>query len=261
MELDGYVIARGPEGELTLTRARPPFDWRIVPRVFAGATIALPVALSFVDQGSALMACFFGALLTPFAFLMVASLYGESPTLIEVRRRLVIGELGPNGQRMVRVDERTWPAGEGASVVVGERHHSPKNGPSFKSYSVLFALPDAIVELACGREQRANAQAVAAMFCNALREPPGEAVRVYSRQALDGDAAFVFLGIFAAMLTLGAPCGMSALGLQPTCLLFVLTGFWVWGVSWLASLAMRAEVKSSGPELLRATRSTSRRSN
>ena len=252
MELAGYTVTRGPEAELTLARTRTPFDWQVVPRAFAVASIALPLALSFVSEDNALLASFFGAMVTPYAFLMVANAYAESPTLIDIRHRLVIGD--SDGKRIVRIDDRTWPAAAGVTVVVGERHHSPKHGPSYKSYSVLFALPDAIVEFHCGREMAANAQALAAMLRAALREPQQERVRVHSRRTHDGDAALAFLGIGAVLLALGAPIRASALGLSPQRLLVGLTGFWVWAVSWAAARAMRAAVKSAGPELLRAVK-------
>lgn len=253
MELAGYTIERGSEGEITLTRAKPPFDWRVLPVVLAGVSIVVPFALSFVSGDASWYAGFFAWLATPFVFLMVSSAYAAHPTLLEIARRMVLGETGPNGQRMVRVDERTWPAGEGVDVLVCERHVSPKNGPSYKIDGVLVVLPDAVVELTCGREKKEQAKQLQHQLCAALAVEPPKGV-LWRQTPEDAELVFVFVGIAAVMLAFAPPIASTFVELPHPRALILGTGVWTALIAWASSRIMGAMLRRSGPALLAAAK-------
>jgi len=255
--LDGYAASRGPKGEAVLTRTARRLDGRVVAALFGGVSLVLPAALSVVAPIAATSVTLVFGLVALAVILGGAVASQEPPTVLAIRRRLVIGEVGPDGQLLVRVDDRAWPLREGVYVLVARRIIPRKHDGSYYVYGVILALPDAFVELAYGRKAED-----AKNLRDWLWEPTGERPleRVHSQDQDEVALAFVVVGIATLMvgillivfpvLALSDKAGVAG----HARLALVLSGPWIAAIGGGAWMAVRWAARMSRPHVLHKAR-------
>jgi hypothetical protein len=249
-----FRVSLGEDGELTLKRTgKTPFNARLLLVPLAGVAVALLPVVSLFSPSSVMVCAFSLAFLAPAAFLFVSDDYADVPTRLLVRDRIVIGERGPLGQRLVRVDGRTWPAGEGCDVLVASQRFRLVDDPT---YSLLLLLPDGFTELWFGTETE-GARRLQGAICAALGIPPIEAS--YSPPKEEDDDTRFGLVLFASWV-------LASAGTFPTVILrhvpipvMLAVGAWAVAVGWGAGSVMRARLKKSGPERLHHARAFAKR--
>jgi hypothetical protein len=242
----GYTVTRGANGEITLARPSAPFDWRIVPAALACATIVLPTALALLGSASGAISLGFPLVLaTTMAFAFITASYALAPPLLLVSARIVFGQRSPEGQPLLRVDARTWPAGEGVDLLLTNRMVMPKNGSSYWVYGVLVLLPDAFVELHLGRDEEAARQ-LQASLCEALQQQPIEIQ--YSPEDSDADIVPIFVGMASTCLALVPFVLPTFVGHARIATLA--GGAWAAAAGWAGALAVRAILRKAGPHML-----------
>jgi hypothetical protein len=246
----GYTRTSGANGEVTLARSAP-FDWRVVPIVLAGVTAVLPAMLGLLGQtDAATISGFLFSLAMAMAFAFVTVAYADTPTLLVVSDRIVVGERGPNGELLVRVDGRLWPAGEGTDVLLTDRFVTPKNGSSYRAYGVLLVLPDAFAEFDFGRYGE-DARQFQTVLCEALQRQPVE-TPFSPPDEEEADVLPIFVGIASSCLGGAAFVVPGMLGHARIGALA--GGACAAAVGWASSLAIRAMLGKNGPHLLHEAR-------
>jgi hypothetical protein len=249
----GYTATSSEDGRFTLARTSPPRDWRVVLLVLAGATIVTPAAAGVLAGYGLAVSCGVPlAIVTAMAFAFLAPDVVDRPPRLRVRDRIVVGELGPLGQRMVRVDGRSWPAGEGTDVLATMRLVPVRNADAYWAYGLLLVLPDALVEIDFGRG-KADARRIQVAMCEALQqsaiEPPCPDAEA------EGEADPALVTIF---VSIASTCVAVATFVVPAVLgtpMFVLAGgAAAAAVAWAGSLVIRAITKKGGYRLLREAR-------